>query len=240
MYRGLAERMLQNFFETFNVVVAEPIDRNLAPWAMVLSSFLLAVSVSFTRGVTAPIAALLLLGTFVWIGGVRPVRLVKAMVWVAGLTLAMVVPMALLSHFNPVSAISLILRALTASGFLVFAFTSTGYKGFMDALLSLGLRPAWVSSITLLVRLLPVIARMTAKALVAREARAAGRKALWLTLSTVVGDAIVMGYERAWRIRMAMEARGAFLHEEVRPKLGWKELGMTVCSLAASALLLAL
>ena len=238
MRETLAERFLRNFSDIFNEMMAERSPLPVEPWSAVLSSLSLAVAISFSKGILAPIIGILLLAIVALRSKAKSIF--KVMAIAAAFALMVVGPMALLAGLEASALAPPVLRASAASGFLALGFTLTGQRGFKEALLSLGFRPAWVSSILLFIRFLPVMARLIARSLIAREARIIDGRGRWSALSSVVGDAIVKGHERAWRLRLAMEARGAFLYEGIRPRVGVREAALTACSLAASALILAL
>lgn len=234
--RSLAERVLQNFSNTFNEMMVGHVTLSVEPWAIMLSSFFFTVAMSFSKGLLAPVVGMALLTIIAF--RFRLFTLFKIVVIAAGFALLIIAPMAILAKFDVFNLASLVLRTSTASGSLALGFMLIGQKGLKRALLSLGFRPSWVFSIILFLRFLPVMVRLTTKSLIAREARIVGEKGRWLILSSVVGDIILKGYERAWRLRLAMEARGTFLYERSKPKIGMKELVLTLGSLATLVLML--
>lgn len=255
----LTERALLSLADALNPLLSEPSTSiKVSPWALILSPFSLAIAVSFSRGSVAPLLGLVILLASMFFFRVKFMRVLRVMLWLLVFTLLIVIPMAVykvllygqeysipsLLFDRTAGIVPLILRATVASAFTALSVLALGLKDFIKGLRELGFHPMWVESMVLTVRFIPVMIRTLVRLLFAREARLTVGKwsirNLWYMISTVAGDVIIRGYERAQKVQLALKARGVYeiYHAPLERRMSANDTVLMSVSLAFVAIIL--
>jgi len=256
--RGLLASFLNGLAEVLETFSVERKDREGLPdpRALLISLTALTVAVSFSRGVYPPLVTLattVLLATAL---GVRLRNLAKATMAISLFVLAVTLPMALyqtlLNRSSPSDPIALLwsiapllLRCIAATSVLVLMAQSLGLTGLITGLRGLRVPPRALFALTLFLRYVPIMLRDATRLLSAREARIIASsnaneiKSSWFVLSTVAGSLLIKGFERAYRLQMALKARGLDLDFVPTPeaKAGLPDFIFVALSIALACLL---
>lgn len=225
---GLAARFLEEVAEAVEALGAEQSKRFFHPSLAVVSAAALASVASFTRGVLAPglllaasiaLVPLLRVSFGTW---AKPVAFVTFIAGFVSMPLPFITPgsavvalrlgpLALeVTREGLLEATSLIIRAAAASASFTAILLHIGWRGLIDGLRGLRLPAELAFSIGLYIRYVPAFLRDALSMVAAREARLLrprGTKFAWGALASVVGELILRGYERAWRLEKALRAR---------------------------------
>lgn len=225
MRRGLLASFLNGLAEVLETFSVERKDREglSDPRALLISLTALTVAVSFSRSVYPPLVTLATTILLATILGVRLRNLAKATMAISLFVLAVTPPMALyqtlLNRSSPSDPIALLwsiapllLRCVAATSVLVLMAQSLGLTGLITGLRGLRVPPRALFALTLFLRYVPIMLRDATRLLSAREARIVASsneiKSSWFVLSTVAGSLLIKGFERAYRLQMALKARG--------------------------------
>jgi len=223
--RGLLASFLNDLAEVLETFSVERKDcEGLSdPRALLISFTALTVAVSFSRSVHPPLVTLAMTALLAAVLGVRLRNLAKATMAISLFVLAVTLPMALyqtllnrLSPSDPIALLwniaPLLLRCIAATSVLVLMAQSLGLTGLITGLRGLRVPPRAVFVLTLFLRYVPIMLRDATRLLSAREARIVTNsneiKSSWFVLSTIAGSLLIKGFERAYRLQMALRARG--------------------------------
>jgi len=204
-----------------------------------ISLLMLAIAVSFSKTIYSPLILLLLVAVLTRLFKVNVRYTLKVAgvtaIFVIGVTLPMALYQAYLScdvegglGANLISivsdvAIPLILRAVAAATVVTLMAQCLGLTRLMKVLRGLRFPPKLLFILMLYIRYIPIMLRQLVKLLSAREARLLSKskvKNSWFMLSTVTGSLLIIGFERAFRLQMALKARG--LHYDLIPTYSGK------------------
>ncbi len=187
-------------------------------------SLALTCLVAFSSGPLIPAAALIgcLLASLSlklphsWI---KPVLVVALWTWLISVPLIFIEPKLAvkvwmlelwLSVEGAYEALSLTLRAAAATAIFIASVQLLGWRNWLKGLEGLRVPQPLVRLMQMSIIYIPLFLREASKMLWARESRIVSRmgiKRAWGVLSTVVGDLLLRGYERAWRLEKALKAR---------------------------------
>lgn len=223
---GLAGEFLEHVASILEVYKVDVIQPKLDPRCAVVGFYSLALATSFSSSLPASLFSYMLFVIVSPIYCKQYLRVFHVSLVVMAFTALIALPMALFQQTiaaQPTTAswhaerlvselLPLILRASAASGFLALTVCTVGFIGMLKGLVSLGLPRQLVFMIATLLNYIPIAIRDLTKVLIAREARAycrgGSRKELWLRLASAVGEAIIRGYNRAWKLQLTLAARG--------------------------------
>jgi cobalt/nickel transport system permease protein len=107
-------------------------------------------------------------------------------------------------------ALSLTLRAAASTSIFTASIQLLGWRGWLQGLEGLRIPKLLVRLTMLSLFYIPLFLREALRMLLAREARMLGRvgaKQSWRLMATVVGDLLLRGHDRAWRLERAFMAR---------------------------------
>jgi cobalt/nickel transport system permease protein len=254
--RGLLASFLNGLAEVLETFSVERKNREGLPdsRALLISLTALTVAVSFSRGVYPPLVSLATTVLLATVLGVRLRNLAKATMAISLFVLAVTLPMALyqtlLNRSSPSDPIALLwsiapllLRCIAATSVLVLMAQSLGLTGLITGLRGLRVPPRALFALTLFLRYVPIMLRDATRLLSAREARIVTNsneiKGSWFVLSTVAGSLLIKGFERAYRLQMALRARGLDLDFAPTPeaKAGLPDFIFAALSIALACLL---
>lgn len=110
-----------------------------------------------------------------------------------------------------IDAVAKLVSRVLASTAVLTSFTMVmGWKEIILGLEGLKVPKEVTSLLKISITNMPLVLRDVSRMLSAREARVMRDiklRELWMILSTVVGDILVRGFERAWRLEKSVEAR---------------------------------
>ena len=121
-----------------------------------------------------------------------------------------------LSAGGAYEALSLTLRAAAAASIFAASIQLLGWRNWLKGLEDLRVPRLLIKLTMLSLFYIPLFLREALRMLLAREARMVGRVGVWRSwrmVSTVVGDLLLRGRERAWRLERALMARSLTLPE---------------------------
>jgi energy-coupling factor transporter transmembrane protein EcfT len=105
----------------------------------------------------------------------------------------------------------LILRISSSAGFIILILHLLGIRGLGISLRQMGVPGKWVDTLILTIIFIPVMSRELIKIMMGRESRIVvdrpRLRRVWQLLSTVVGEVIIKGYFRAYRLQLTLKAR---------------------------------
>lgn len=225
MPRGLLASFLNGIADVLEALSIERGDRKVLrdPRALLISFTALAIAVSFSSGICPSLAVLAMTPFLSKALGVRLKSVARATVTISAFVLAVTLPMALyqacLNHMSLPDPIALarglgplLLRCAATTSALVLMAQSLGLTGLITGLRELRVPPRALFALTLFLRYVPVMLRDATRLLSAREARivlGTNRiKSSWFVLSTVASGLLIRGFDRAYRLQMALRARG--------------------------------
>ncbi|MEM4576246.1 MAG: energy-coupling factor transporter transmembrane component T [Candidatus Nezhaarchaeales archaeon] len=204
-----------------------------------ISLLTLAIAVSFSKTVYSPLIVLLLIAILARLFKVDVRYTLKVASVVAIFVMGVTLPMALyqayisydvkgglLASLMPIASsvtIPLILRAVAAATAVTLMVQCLGLTRLMKVLRSLRFPPKLLFVLTLYIRYIPIMLRRLVRLFSAREARLLSKsksKNSWFMLSTVAGSLLIIGFEKALRLQMALKARG--LHYDLIPTYSGK------------------
>ncbi len=227
--RSLTEIFLSEVAGTLEVFSKEQYPPLFNPSLAVACSLVLACSVSFSKELLTPLTAVIisvvLLVAFkgdvsLWLRPVLFTLFVASLVSVPLLFIREGKPLAevRLGSFSLYvtapgleEAALLVLRTVSAAAIFSAVLVHIGWRGVIDGLRGLRVPQELILMTGFVMKYVPVFLRDVCRTLAAREARILKKPSYlesWGLLSTVVGDIIVKGYWRAFRVEMALKARG--------------------------------
>ena len=184
------------------------------PVAILVSSVLSAAVLAFSSSTYTLAAGLALLPVYTRIVGSGVGRVVRALVAVSIFSVALVLPLAALGGFSA-SLVIVVARAGLAASYVAAGFSGMGVNGLAAALSRLRLPHSLIGVLLLFMRFAPTYARELSRMLLARSSRiyrAPSLRQRWRLLGDAAGDLLVRGYSHAWRLSLALTARGLNPH----------------------------
>ena len=200
----------------------------------------ISIASALSRGILSPIPGIcFILAIILWDRAVVKTVL-KAMLFITVFTLLVMLPMTIYGYLFMDTHVKttlqqlvidtiapLLLRVSVATGSLVLLLNFIGYVNLIRGLALLGTPRNIVFMLALLMRFIPVMLRDTLRILAAREARIISRgtsyKHVWGLISTVAGDILARSSNRAWRMQLALKAKGIdntlITHRAERPNV---------------------
>ncbi len=227
MYRDIVSTFLGEIAEIIDTINSSGYTK-YNPRVALLSSVMLASLVSFSRNMLVYLLVIAL--SIVIVLDSR--RIAGKWLKVIALTLAMVTlvstPIPLLIGVEEVfyfevggiaihvfregleEAIHLVLRTTAASSIFTAFIMTLGWRGVYLGLRELGLPSSLGYMVVFYIRYIPIFSRDIVRFLLGREARrfSKGLRGIWSSLPTVVGEIFLRGFDRAFRLELALEARG--------------------------------
>ncbi|MEM3872101.1 MAG: energy-coupling factor transporter transmembrane component T [Nitrososphaeria archaeon] len=208
--------------ETVSLLMIEP-NYQFNPTILLLASLTLTIISSFNSAITLSLY-LIALSFFLLIYFNKPcVKIwVKVVTFVLFWTILISVPLIFYSQTKPLifftksetfylpeEIIRFILKPVTASAIFTALFITGGAKNFVKGLEAIKIPKEVVELFSMTILFIPIFARDAYKFLSAREARIVSNniKLKWGMLTSIVGDMLFKGLERANNIKRAIEAR---------------------------------
>jgi hypothetical protein len=111
----------------------------------------------------------------------------------------------------------LLLRTSVSSGILVLIIYIMGIQKLEYTLIRIGMPKKWVDILILTIIFIPIMLRELTKILIGRKSRVIYRnidlKLIWYLLSTALGEIIIKGYNRAFRLQLTLSARKLYIEK---------------------------
>ncbi len=212
----MMERLLEGLADALDGLTS--ISRPRAwPVAIFVSSIFSASLLAFSSNPYTLAAGLALLPVYVWMVGSEAGRVLRALAAVSLFSAAILLPLAAIGGFSRSLAV-VVARAGLAAAYVAAGFSGMGVNGLAVALSRLRLPESLIGTLLLFMRFAPTYVRELSKMLLARSSRiyrAQGLRQRWRLLGDTAGDLIVRGYSHAWRLSLALTARGLNPHPHV-------------------------
>ncbi|MCY0867802.1 MAG: energy-coupling factor transporter transmembrane component T [Desulfurococcus sp.] len=225
--QGLTARFIEELREVMEALSTGSPVFSFNPSVAVASAVILASTASFTRGLLAPslillasilLAFLLKIDLKAW---VKPVVFIAILVGLASTPLLFTTPdstvaviplgsLALRVSWSGLrEATALTLRAVAATSSLTAILLYLGWRGLVEGLRGLHLPRELVFMTGLLARYIPLFLSDALSMMAAREARILkpDRRLAFKSISSIIGELLLRGYEVAWRLEKAVKAR---------------------------------
>lgn len=209
----MMERLLEGLADVLDDLTS--VSRARAwPVAVFVSSIFSATILAFSYNPYILAVGLVLLPAYMWMAGSNAARVLRALAAVSLFSAAVVIPLAALGGFTA-SIVVVVARAGLAAAYVAAGFSGMGINGLAVALSRLRLPQSLIGIFLLFMRFAPTYVRELSKMLLARSSRiyrAPSLRQKWRLLGDTAGDLIVRGYSHAWRLGLALAARGLNPH----------------------------
>jgi len=259
--KSILSSFLNGIADVLEVFSIERGEEGLPDCRAVLISFIvIAAAVSFSRTIYPPLIVLFMIPFLARAFNVKIKRTLKVIAAVAIFVIAITLPMALyqayvsyslevggfVSNFTLMvmeNSLPLLLRSITAAAIVTLMVQSLGLIGLIRGFRGLKFPSRALFVLMMYIRYIPIMLRHTTKLLSAREARLVSKvnklKNSWLILSTVVGSLLMRGFDKAYKLQMALRARGLDFDviPEPKGKIGLLDLTLITLSLTLSLIL---
>ncbi len=224
---GLTAALLREVAEALEVFSRDTGTYTLSPPLAILAAIVAACATSFTRSLTAYLAAV--------VGGAALSALTSGGLksWLRPVAFALFIsvpvsaPLLLLGEgrvaaacMGPLKvyvslagaweALFLVLRVTSAAAIFSAITIHLGWRGLLEGLLTLRAPVELVEMVGLFFKYTPMFVRDLCTMVAAREARLVGRcgyRLAWASLASAVGEILLRSYRRAVAVSMAMRAR---------------------------------
>lgn len=260
MPKSLLSSFLNGIADLLEVFSIERKEEGLLDDRLMLVSFLtLTIAVSFSRSIYSPLIALLLVFLLTMIFNVNVRYTLKVMGVVAIFVTTIMLPMALYQAYfdlevqgDFIAGLALImsntvlppfLRAIAAAALVTLMVQCLGLTRLIRGLRGLGFSSKILFVLIVYIRYIPIMLRQLVRLLSAREARLVcdldKLRNSWVMLSTVVGSLFIRGFDRAFKLQVALKARGLDYNLIPKPlsKVGLLDLVFTALMFTLSLIL---
>jgi len=244
--RSLTHSFLEALRDTVNDLNHEASLKSFNPTITLLSALILTATASFSTGVKLPTLILLLSVALTLYARPSTYAWVKVVLIVALWALLVSIPLAFITSGEIIASLPLgfatlrvsregvntllafTLRATSAAAIFTAFYQIIGWRGMVKGLRGLRVPSELTAMASLSITYIPLFLREAVRLLSAREARIMkkGRlRRVWWMLTTVIGDLMLKGYERAWRLEKALRAK-SFVETSPRsaPLSSWRPL----------------
>ncbi|UCE29358.1 MAG: hypothetical protein JSV85_01085 [Candidatus Bathyarchaeota archaeon] len=226
--RNLTERFLENLAEAVDSLSVGSTPSSLNPTIAVLSALVLTGTAAFSYGFALPALILAISVVLVLLAHSSVRQWTKILLFVSVWVALVSAPLPFITPGKSIAVLSLGLIELgvsfeglnemiafisrtTAAAAIFTSFASAmGWRRIVNGLEGLRMPGQFGLFLNLSIIHIPLFLRETAKMLSARESRIVRKiriREVWRVLSTVVGDLLLRGYERSWRLEKAINAR---------------------------------
>lgn len=229
MPRSLLSSFLNGIADLLEVFSIERRDESFIDDRITLISFLmLTVAVSFSKSIYSPLISFSLAFFLTAIFNVNIKHMLKVVGAVAIFVIAITLPMTLYQAYlnfelresfitelitvMSTTLLPLLLRATAAAMLVTLMVQCLGLTRLIRGLRGLGFPSKMLFILMVYIRYIPIMLRQLIKLLSAREARLVCNtnklRSSWLMLSTVVGSLLIKGFDKAFKLQVALKARG--------------------------------
>lgn len=256
--RTLSQKFLENIADVLDLVNGDR-DIKYNPAVIFLNSIFLTIFFSFTTNIVMEIISILTAYLLAVIMKVSLQRLLRTSMLIILFTLVIGLPIILLENGEKVivsfllfkitfslngfyTVMNLMLRTLSAALILLVFLSYLGWRNIVIALYELRIPKKFIIMIALMIKFLPIYARLTARRLFARESRlvVSGLRKKWYILSTVLTDLIILSENFSYRLALGLRSRNFTISTTefiTSNKIGIRDISTLIATLTFLAIL---
>lgn len=244
LMRKITTKFLENLTEVAEILNYSSSNSSLNPSLAIISAVVITSITSFNKGLIIPTLILIISLLLIPLLKIETYRWFKTMIFIVimssiiSLPLLFITPGIEIIRFNMgfyvliisfeglYNMLSFIVRVTAAASIFTIFMMYIGWYGVIEGLRGLKIPEEIVLLIAFFMKYVSIFLREILKILVARESRLLSRTSmsrLWFILSTVIGELVIRGYERAWIFEKALKAR---TFNNISPKYKQRELGL--------------
>lgn len=264
-YKSLTFRFLENLAESLTQLNNIPNDLPFNPTIAVLSALILTIVAALTYSFKILIVILFisivlvsLLNRSSLISWIKIILFIFTWAFIVSAPLPFITTGVILTElsvgfttlrvsFEGIHLMLLFTARVVSSAAVFTAFVTTmGWRGMVSGLEGLRMPKEFSFMLNLSIINIPIFLRETLNMLLAREARIMRKDRIWSTwgaLASIIGELVLRGYERAWRLDKSIRARsfnGVRKSEVIPSDLKIKVRDIVMFSLTSIILLLAI
>lgn len=252
--KGLTQKFLEGLASTFDLLNSGSDGFNLNPTTTVFSAFILTMVATFSDDYMLQTLLFSISFGFILLTRAHIYTWAKTTFLVTLWAIIVSIPIPIIINGEVVVKLSIgftelmvsregvnmatefILRVLVSTSVLTSFTTVIGWRGIILGLEGLKIPKEITSLFKVSIINMPLVFRDASRMLSAREARLMGKSKLkesWAALSTVIGDLLIRGCERALRLEKAVKARSFVSNRQEHNlnavgKKDWMLLSLTI------------